>query len=1016
MRLPQPFIRLPFAFDIERLRTEIAQFGPTEWRPHPQNHPGNWALPLVAVDGDVTNEGVAGPMRPTPHLARCPYVRQVMSALGVPLGRSRLMKLDARAEATAHVDINYYWMQRVRVHVPVETFPEVQFLCGDATTQMAAGECWIFDTWRQHNVLNPTPRERIHLVIDTVGSEPFWRLADGVARPPRSVPFAAGSDPELAFEQVNIPIVMSPWELEAAWDAWIADSYEGSADAETVDALVAAAAPIFLRWRSLWARYGDSPAGWPEFAAATEEFERRTHAPATTVGLPNGVNLGHIIKRSLVPAMHTPTQRKGSPRSAAHIPDLGQIGAAASSPTPAPTAASPRFDRPLIILAAPRSGSSLLFETLLQSPDLYSVGKESHRQFESLAALRPESRGHDSNRLIAADAAPEIVARLKRLFIEELRDRDGGSLPADAKAFRLLEKTPKNALRVPFLNAVFPDALYVYLYRDPEENLSSLIEGWQSGRFVMYPNLPGWSGLPWSYLLVPGWRELSGASIASIVAEQWRTTQQILLDDLEALPPERVFALAYRDFIAEPERHAREICSFAGVRWDRALPPALPLSAHTVTPPAPEKWKRHEAELAPQLATLEAIAERARGVVSSSRMRHGGGGFVEKPSDRSQVLPAKGQPVPEPEANGPDATPTPLASVHTTNLPQILRELNTSLLITTYQAGKLILVRDDGGTLNTHFVNFRKPMGLAVDRARFFIGTETGIREFRNVPAASARLEPPNRHDAVYVLRNQHVTGNIDIHEMAIVDGECWYVNTLFSCLCTQDGEHSFVPRWRPRFITGLAPEDRCHLNGLAVVGGKPKFLTALGETDTPRGWRANKKDGGILLDYASGEAIARGLSMPHSPRWHRDRLWVLESGRGSLCTVDLDTGKLETVARVPGFTRGLDFLGPLAFIGLSQLRETNAFTDIPITEENADRMSGVWIVNVQSGQTIGFLKFSNVVQEIFAVQTLPGMRYPAIVDDDDDLIKSTYVLPDAALKEVRFSAPVPDEATTNAD
>jgi uncharacterized protein (TIGR03032 family) len=569
---------------------------------------------------------------------------------------------------------------------------------------------------------------------------------------------------------------------------------------------------------------------------------------------------------------------------------------------------------------------------------------------------------------------------------------------------------------VPFLNAVFPDALYVYLYRDPEENLSSLIEGWQSGRFVMYPNLPGWTGLPWSYLLVPGWRELSGASIDSIVAEQWRTTQQILLDDLEALPPERVFALAYRDFIAEPERHARAICSFAGVRWDRALPPTLPLSAHTVTPPAPEKWKRHEAELAPQLTTLEAIAERARGVVSGCRTRHAGAGSAEKPSDSSQVLPAKEQPVPEPEANGPDAPPTPLASVHTTNLPQILRELNTSLLITTYQAGKLILVRDDGGTLNTHFVNFRKPMGLAVDRARFFIGTETGIREFRNVPAASARLEPPNRHDAVYVLRNQHVTGNIDIHEMAIVDGECWYVNTLFSCLCTQDGEHSFVPRWRPRFITGLAPEDRCHLNGLAVVGGKPKFLTALGETDTPRGWRDNKKDGGILLDYASGEAIARGLSMPHSPRWHRDRLWVLESGRGSLCTVDLDTGKLETVARVPGFTRGLDFLGPLAFIGLSQLRETNAFTDIPITEENADRMSGVWIVNVQSGQTIGFLKFSNVVQEIFAVQTLPGMRYPAIVDDDDDLIKSTYVLPDAALKEVRFSAPVVDEAAANAD
>ena len=142
----------------------------------------------------------------------------------------------------------------------------------------------------------------------------------------------------------------------------------------------------------------------------------------------------------------------------------------------------------------------------------------------------------------------------------------------------------------------------------------------------------------------------------------------------------------------------------------------------------------------------------------------------------------------------------------------------------------------------------------------------------------------------------------------------------------------------------------------------------------------------------------------------------LAQSCARSLGTVDLATGKVETVARVPGFTRGLDFLGPLAFIGLSQLRETNSFTDIPITEENADRMSGVWIVNLQSGQTIGFLKFSSVVQEIFAVQTLPGMRFPAIVDDDDALIKSTYVLPDAALKEVRFSAPVVDEAAADAD
>lgn len=366
-----------------------------------------------------------------------------------------------------------------------------------------------------------------------------------------------------------------------------------------------------------------------------------------------------------------------------------------------------------------------------------------------------------------------------------------------------------------------------------------------------------------------------------------------------------------------------------------------------------------------------------------------------------------------PESAGPSAIPAsldaaaPLRSVHTTNFPEILRRLHTSLLVTTYQAGKLIALRPDGDTLNTHFTNFRKPMGLVADGQRLVIGTDCGIREFRNVPNVSARLNPPNRHDAVYVFRNHHVTGNIDIHEMALgPNAECWYVNTLFSCLCTLDHDHSFVPSWRPRFISSLAPEDRCHLNGLAMADGKPRFVTALGATDTPRGWRQNKKNGGILLDVETRETIAHGLSMPHSPRWYRDRLWLLESGTGSLVTVDLASGKVETVARLPGFARGLDLIGPLAFVGLSQLRETNAFTEIPITDQNVDRLSGIWVVNIETGKTIAFLQFNDAVQEIFAVQALPGILFPEFVDEESDLLQSTYVLPDAALKEVRFSTP----------
>ncbi len=192
-----------------------------------------------------------------------------------------------------------------------------------------------------------------------------------------------------------------------------------------------------------------------------------------------------------------------------------------------------------------------------------------------------------------------------------------------------------------------------------------------------------------------------------------------------------------------------------------------------------------------------------------------------------------------------------LGSMHTDNLREILHQLGISLFVTNYQGGKLIAVRPDKNTVNTHFLDFDKPMGLAVDRNRLFVGTQSGIREFRNVPDAAKRLVPPNRNDAVYVFRNYYVTGNVDVHEMTLgVNNECWFVNTRFSCLCTLDREHSFLPRWRPRFISKLAPEDRCHLNGLAMVNGQPRWVTALGDTDTAEGWRANKKNGGVLLDY----------------------------------------------------------------------------------------------------------------------------------------------------------------------
>jgi hypothetical protein len=377
---------------------------------------------------------------------------------------------------------------------------------------------------------------------------------------------------------------------------------------------------------------------------------------------------------------------------------------------------------------------------------------------------------------------------------------------------------------------------------------------------------------------------------------------------------------------------------------------------------------------------------------------------------------------PEPQSEAPQ----PLRSKHTANLPGLLDQLGVSLVVTTYQAGKLVLVRADGDRVNTHFRDLSRPMGLAADRTRLAVGTAQEIRQYRNLAAVCRRLEPAGKHDACYLARAAHVTGDIDIHEMTWVGEELWFVNTRFSCLCTSDGVHSFVPRWRPPFVTALAPEDRCHLNGMCIKTGSDKlrgvadqafagpspfaagagsptfYVTALAATDTHQGWRAHKKDGGLLMETPSGEVIVRGLSMPHSPRVHGGRLWLLESGKGGFGVVDAKAGRYEQIAELPGFTRGLDFHGNLAFVGLSQVRESAVFSGIPIAERAlAERNCGVWIVDIRAGQTVAFLRFEDAVQEVFAVQVLPGLRYPEIAPDDMKLLVDSYDLPAAALEDL---------------
>lgn len=339
--------------------------------------------------------------------------------------------------------------------------------------------------------------------------------------------------------------------------------------------------------------------------------------------------------------------------------------------------------------------------------------------------------------------------------------------------------------------------------------------------------------------------------------------------------------------------------------------------------------------------------------------------------------------------------------VNTNSLEEILRQTSSSFLISTYQAGKLVIVRSDKKNFNTHFLSFRTPMGVAADHEKIALGSGSTIWMMRNVPAAAHKVEMDGHHDACYLPRDIHFTGEIDVHEMAWSGEELWFVNTRFSCLCTMNNRNSFIPRWRPPFISGLDMRDRCHLNGLGIREGRPRYVTALGATNKAFGWRKHKAYGGVLIDVLTNRILAGGLSMPHSPRWHKGRLWFLESGKGTLCYLDPRTRQPVAVATLPGFTRGLDFLGNLAFVGLSKVRETAVFSGIPLTQLKPERICGVYLVDITNGETVAFLQFQSVVEEIFSVNVLPGISFPAILQPEDKLLHSTFVLPDWSLREV---------------
>lgn len=279
MKLQVPFLQLPLLFDAEALAAEVSAIEPSAWRPHPQGFPGNDALPLITTGGDPANDAAAGPMLPTPVLGRCPRLMQVLDSIGATWGRTRLMRLSGQAEVKSHVDFNYYWRERARVHVPIVTQPTVRFTCGSAELNMRAGECWIFDTWRWHHVVNDHGLARIHLVADTVGGEGFWKNVAG-GKPhdmqipgwtPRPVPFLDGARPALDYESRNLPVVMTPWEMREHIVFFLGEAERHP----QLQAIQQTLSRLSRRWTALWACHGEDESGWPRFRGLIDETRQQ---------------------------------------------------------------------------------------------------------------------------------------------------------------------------------------------------------------------------------------------------------------------------------------------------------------------------------------------------------------------------------------------------------------------------------------------------------------------------------------------------------------------------------------------------------------------------------------------------------------------------------------------------------------------------------------------------------------------------------------------------------------------
>ncbi|MCX7096960.1 MAG: TIGR03032 family protein [Methylococcales bacterium] len=332
-----------------------------------------------------------------------------------------------------------------------------------------------------------------------------------------------------------------------------------------------------------------------------------------------------------------------------------------------------------------------------------------------------------------------------------------------------------------------------------------------------------------------------------------------------------------------------------------------------------------------------------------------------------------------------------------TSFSQWLATANCSLAVTTYQAGKLLFLGWDGQRPTLNARNFQRAMGIDTRGDSLVLASDTEIRFFQNASVLADDFIPdqPSRYDALYLERSIFHTGDLFVHDLAFTHDGIVFVNTRFSCIAAVSHEYSFVPIWQPPFIKELMPGDLCHLNGLATLNDELKSATALGVSNTVGGWRENKASGGIVIDIPSNEIVLAGLSMPHSPRWYRDQLWLLNSGKGELLRLSKDGSTPEVICQLPAYLRGLAFYGDTAIVGLCRIREKTVFGGLPIDDKHTELLCGLALVDLNRGVCSGIFEFTEGVEEIYDIRVLPNIGKASIYPREHPMVEGAFTAPD---------------------